>query len=453
MVNKTEIQFINHASILITHGEIKLLSDPWYQGEAFHKGWNLLHELSDSEIDNLLLNVSHIWISHEHPDHFSLMFFKKFGNKIKDRKIKILFQNTADKRVESYLLALNYELEIIKFNSWTSLAKDFEILCIKDGFYDSGLAIRTSDKTILNLNDCEIKDASRCKQVFNIVGECDVLFSQFSFAAWKGGVDNIKWRNLAAKEKLNTLKLQVKYFKPKVLVPFASYIYFSNQVNSYLNDSSNRPEKVIDTFLDNKVSVNIMKPFECFENILENFNNNDSLLFWNKAFEAVNESEFKVFDTIDIQTLEDSFTKYQQRVFKNNSMLFMKIIRLVSPIYAFKPIVIKINDLNINVNFDIFSEKLSTTLLNADVSMSSESFNFIMTNSFGFDTLTVNGCFEEESDSGFSRAARTLAIENFNNMGISFKPSVIFNIQLITLFISRLKDVSKKIRLSSRISN
>ncbi len=453
MANKTEIQFINHASILITHGEIKLLSDPWYQGEAFHKGWNLLHELSDNEIANLLLNVSHIWISHEHPDHFSLMFFKKFGHTIKERKIKILFQNTTDMRVESFLSNSNFDLEIIKFNSWTSLAKDFEILCIKDGFYDSGLAIRTSDKTILNLNDCEIKDDSRCKQVLNIVGECDVLFSQFSFAAWKGGIDNIRWRNLAAKEKLNTLKLQVKYFKPKVLIPFASYIYFSNQANFYLNDSSNRPGKVVDTFLDNKVSVNIMKPFEYFDDLSETFDNNESLLFWNKAFASIDEAELAVFDILDIQILEDSFTKYQQRVFENNSMLFMKIIRAISPISAFKSIVIKINDLDININFDIFSDRLSTTLLNADISMSSESFNFIMTNDFGFDTLTVNGCFEEESDFGFSRAARTLAIENFNNMGISFKPSIIFNIQLITLFISRLKVVSKKIKLSSSISN
>ena len=78
----TSLQLINHASILINHGEISLLSDPWYQGDAFHKGWNLIHELTDDEIINLLDQVTHIWISHEHPDHFSILFFKKFGNKI-----------------------------------------------------------------------------------------------------------------------------------------------------------------------------------------------------------------------------------------------------------------------------------------------------------------------------------------------------------------------------------
>ena len=86
----TSLQLINHASILIDHGEISLLSDPWYQGEAFHKGWNLIHELTDEEIITLLDQVTHIWISHEHPDHFSIMFFKKFGDKIKDRNIQFL---------------------------------------------------------------------------------------------------------------------------------------------------------------------------------------------------------------------------------------------------------------------------------------------------------------------------------------------------------------------------
>ena len=49
---KTSLQFINHASILVKHGDISLLSDPWYQGDAFHKGWKLIHELKDQEINS-----------------------------------------------------------------------------------------------------------------------------------------------------------------------------------------------------------------------------------------------------------------------------------------------------------------------------------------------------------------------------------------------------------------
>ena len=72
---------------------------------------------------------------------------------------------------------------------------------------------------------------------------------------------------------------------------------------------------------------------------------------------------------------------------------------------------------------------------------------FLLKNTFGFDTLTVNGCFEEVSDSGFSRVARTLAIENLNNMGIEFRPTILLNYQLIIMFISRLWAVSKKLKI------
>tara|TARA_B100000767_G_C19742273_1_gene526763 strand:- start:1625 stop:2008 length:384 start_codon:yes stop_codon:yes gene_type:complete len=126
----------------------------------------------------------------------------------------------------------------------------------------------------------------------------------------------------------------------------------------------------------------------------------------------------------------------------------MRMVRYLSPIRAFKPVVIKITDLNINIRLDIFADSLKECKGEADISMSSESFKFLLSNTFGFDTLTVNACFEEESNSGFSRAARSLAIENLNNMGIQFRPSIIFNYKLIAMFISRLWAVSKKLKVA-----
>ena len=63
----TTIKFINHASVLVKCEEVSLLSDPYY--ETFHKGWGLLVTQS-TDISLILDEVTHIWISHEHPDHF-----------------------------------------------------------------------------------------------------------------------------------------------------------------------------------------------------------------------------------------------------------------------------------------------------------------------------------------------------------------------------------------------
>ena len=50
-MSKTNIEFINHASVLISYGKIGLLSDPWYNGAVFHHGWRLLQELKGFIID------------------------------------------------------------------------------------------------------------------------------------------------------------------------------------------------------------------------------------------------------------------------------------------------------------------------------------------------------------------------------------------------------------------
>lgn len=443
---KPKIEFINHASVLISNEDISLLSDPWYQGDAFHKGWNLIRELSDHEIEDLIERVTHIWISHEHPDHFSISFFKKFKSNILKRNIKILFQKTDDRRVESFLRGNNFDLIILDPNKWVQLGNDYKILNFKDGFYDSGLSIKTCNMNILNLNDCEIKTNERCNEVHKVVGDCDVLISQFSYAAWKGGESNIKWRKNAAIEKLETLQMQVDRFNPKFLIPFASFVYFSNYKNFYLNDSSNKPDDVINKFETNKnLFVKVMKPFDVFD-FKDDYDNNLALEFWKNEYSKLTPKN--KFTKVDFDELNDAFLLYKDRLFKNNSKLLIRIARLFSPVSVFKPLNIFLEDVNLNITFDIFAESLIISNSQSDVEMSSESFSFIMKNTFGFDTLTVNGCFEEKTPNGFSKMTKSMAIENLNNLGIKFNFLIIFNFKLIIMFLKRLIGVNRKINLT-----
>ena len=444
----SEIQFINHASVLISDDKNAILTDPWYSGSIFNKGWSLICDTADEKVEELLNNVSHIWISHEHPDHFSISFFNKFGETIKEKGIEILFQETKDKRVEGFLKAKKFIVRILETNEWIKISNNCKLFNFKDGFYDSGLAIDISGKKFLNLNDCEIKSDSRCSEVLELVGECDVLVSQFSYAAWKGGRDNILWRKKAAEEKLSTLSTQVKYFKPKVLIPFASFVYFSNTENCYLNDSVNTPNKVLEYFSYSKeVGIKVMKPFEVLnEFVLKHHDNKEALEFWNHSFAISNDTQKNNFEIKHLDDLNNSFEVYKERIFKNNSKSFIWLLRMISPVPAFRTILIQLHDINQVVKLNYFQDSLITTDLDPDISMSSESLDFIFNNTFGFDTLTVNGCFEELKKGGFSKMTRTLAIENLNNIGIAVNFSIFLRIDLIILFLSRLFVVSKKIK-------
>ena len=65
--------------------------------------------------------------------------------------------------------------------------------------------------------------------------------------------------------------------------------------------------------------------------------------------------------------------------------------------------------------------------------MHSESLAFIFKNDFGYDTLTVNGCFEASKD-GFIKATRSFAIGSLNSMGLKLNYKLIFNYNLILFF-------------------
>ena len=57
---KSNITFINHASIKISNNETSLLTDPWYEGEAFNKGWSLLYENEEKKILQILSEIQFI---------------------------------------------------------------------------------------------------------------------------------------------------------------------------------------------------------------------------------------------------------------------------------------------------------------------------------------------------------------------------------------------------------
>lgn len=432
--------------MLVSCGEISILSDPWYSGDAFHKGWNLLHETSDQEARKLLGKTTHIWLSHEHPDHFSVKFFKVFKNEIINNKIIVLFQKTHDQRVVNFLRANEIKYQEISFDRHTKLAHSISVTCIKDGFYDSALLIQNGSEKILNLNDCEINNKKRVLEVKKITGEVDVLLTQFSYAAWKGGRKNVSWRKKAAKEKLDTVKLQASVFKPAYLIPFASYIYFSNHENFYLNDASNSPGDVLDLFSEEDINVCIMQPQDVLGGADENLNIIKAKEFWDSKYRDIHETKLNQYDLVDLTDLKKAFYEYADRIRQNNSYVVMQLLKIVSPVRVFQSVEIFLTDLNVSVKFDYLKNEFNVVKQDFPMlSMRSESLYFVFKNSFGFDTLTVNGCFEEERANGFVTATKTLAIENLNNLGIRVKLGTLFNFYIIKLFLTRLYRVTRNL--------
>ena len=441
-----EIEFVNHASVLIRHGAVGLLSDPWYSGPAFHKGWSLLVETPDDEVERLLERVSHIWLSHEHPDHFSVPFFKRHGDRLRARGIRLLFQKIEDQRVADFLRGEGLDLTELPYGAPHALSGDVTVTCLKDEFYDSALSVRAGGTHILNLNDCAITTAGRAQEVRRQVGACDILLTQFSYAAWKGGPENRAWREEAARQKIENIRLQAAALEPRVVIPFASFVAFSNQRNVYLNDAANRPRDVVAAFDGAPFAVQVMQPGDVFDGTPDPQASAAACAFWDRAAEGVAGMALQRFETRGPEALREAFEGYIARVHGRNARWLMRLAQAASPVRVLQPVAIRLDDLGRTYLVDIPRGRLEETDAPADLTMHSESLWFLFCNPFGFDTLAVNGCLEESRPGGFSRAARSIAIENLNNLGIRFGPGLIFEGKVIAVFFERLRAASARMR-------
>ena len=442
---KSAVKLINHASAKVTLDDVSIISDPWYDGSVFHKGWKLLHELSVEEVIKHLKNTDYIYISHEHPDHFSPSFFfnEKYKSIIKKYKTRILFQETKDKRVLNFLIKNGFDVIEIPNNKFITLKNNVKIKIIKFGYIDSAIIFQGSKHKVLNLNDCPLNEINEIKKFKKKHGKFDLLLTQFSYAAWKGNEENIDYRKAAASEKLETFINQYKILECKKAVPFASFIYFSNKLNSFMNDEINKPH-IFQEYFKTKINSIILAPGE--EQHIDDLKQNDSSIqFWKKKYENVHNLPVESFEkSIDFEILKNEYLKYKDKILKINSKFLIYLSFKLKFLKFFQPINIFLLDHQKSYEFSLLNGFKESKYKNPDISMHSESLYFIFKNDFGYDTLTVNGCFTASKE-GFIKTTRSFAIGSLNSMGLKLNLNLIFNYNLIFFFLKLLKKVSKKL--------
>ncbi len=454
MKDNTKIEFVNHASVLITSNEIGILSDPWYFSSTFNQGWRLIYENSIEYVESVISKSTHIYISHEHPDHFNPKFL--LDSKIKDLIIKkdltFIFQETKDKRVVNFLKKNNFKVKECELDKKIYLSDQVQIKISKHDFYDSSLSVFTPNYKILNLNDCPLKHKVDINNFKKKHGEYDILLTQFSYAAWKGSSENKKLRQIAAEEKISNIVLQANILNCKHVIPFASYIYFSNKMNFYMNDSINKPDVVFEALQQKNINTIIMAPGE-IQNLETVTQNSKSLEFWRNQFESIEKTkQIDEYDkSIELDQLNLNFEKYQKKIFQKNSKLLITILNKISFLNIFQDIIIFLEDHNKYYKFSILKGLSLTKNNNFDISMHSDSLLFIFKNEFGFDTLTVNGCFQTNSKK-FSKVTKTLALGSLNAMGLGLNYKILFDFQVIFLFLKKVYSFFKKLKSTEQLT-
>jgi UDP-MurNAc hydroxylase len=405
-----QITFINHASFLLETADIQLIIDPWIEGTVFYEGWSLLAPTAFSYAD--FQQITHIWFSHEHPDHFFPPNLKKIPADIR-KKMTVLYRMTQDKKVIDFCAQLGFKTIELPIDKWYALNSDLNILC-HPHHDDSTMIIQSSkaQKTILNTNDCVLAHATDLNTVQQLAGKVDVLLTQFSYASYVG--ETFEDRQKQAARKLIQMQAQIEAFQPTFIIPFASFVWFCHAENVQMNDAINKITTVYDWLSSfNTVNPIIMYPADSWQ-IGEPFNSEPALTKWGACYERIHDSTLIQSKPLTFNQLQSNFSPFRKRWFEK-----LKFLRLFTLLNVVKPVKIYLRDLHICCLLDVQSKQLlqMNDCADYDIWMSSDVLNYCLLFDYGFGTTHVNGRFGIQSELGYKKFKNYIYLGEMANHG------------------------------------
>ncbi len=405
-----KIKWINHAGFLIESGNTRLVCDPWIEGTAFDNGWKLLSPTAFQYTD--FENITHIWFSHEHPDHFSPMNIKKIAPEVRSQ-ITVLYQTTDDKKVVEFCKKAGFKSVVeLPPSKWYSVAPDFEVMNQNDKDGDSWLAVNAEGLKLFNLNDVvSYRTDAALQRLEQLVGKIDVLFTQFSYASWVGNKSDLAFRKQCAQEKITDIEQQIRILNPKYVVPFASFVWFCHEENFYVNEGYNKVGDIHQVLLKNSVNSIVMYPNDAWM-IGEQYDSQQAIERYEADYERVASKETLVHsDTVPMPELQTAAEKFvAQLKQKNGAILGYKLKN---------PAKIFFTDLQTSAQLTLQKglEVADIAVEDCDIAVSSSALAYCFKFDWGGGTLNVNARFEKPRNGNFSNLENFFYIANLNNMG------------------------------------
>ncbi|GAB3455856.1 hypothetical protein GCM10027321_09040 [Massilia terrae] len=454
-----QLSFVNHASFIVENDSALLLVDPWLEGSAFNNGWNLLDQSTSSEALIGRLNKSglpvFIWFSHEHPDHFSVPFLRKFKDQFRGIAT-FLFQHTLDKRVAGFLRKNGLDVRECRAGVPVVLGPELRITVHPFSDGDSWCLIQSGERSILNLNDCVIATEQQCREVKAKVAAAapriDYLFTQFGYASWVGNPGQLAEHRAAAREKIQRIAQQVACLRPKVTVPFASFVYFSSEENAYLNEAQNTPQDIALAPELGKwaPSIRFLRPGSRLDLETDSAasltrEHEHALVHW-QGLLGQRGKLLPPAQQVPLSEIRSAFMKYRAQV----GQTLHGLPRLLESARRIEPLVLYLSDLRLTVEV---SYRHGWKVLQADapyaVSITSSDALFLFKNEYGYDTTQVNGRFRVSRQSALGVFRRFFLPQRMTKNGYDRKRPLVMARYLARSAIARAgRGLQAKLRLT-----
>jgi len=378
-----EITFINHSSIIIDTGLERILCDPWYKGTAFANGWRLL---LDEVTDINSLDFDKLWISHEHPDHFSIPTLKAMAI-----KKPVLYQETSDKKVLNYLENQGHKVTELPHNE-TLPINGCNVTSIVTEGYDSCILIDDGTVKFLNVNDSQLDKEDEITKLVQHT-PIDLISIQFHYANWAGNQDDDEIPEFKRQNAVNRIKKICEICGTTDVILFASFIYYAHEENFFWNQPFSHIKKTIEELQSAGINPILMIPNQTIKlsadkEFKKASNKNDvSLSFWKERYALIEIKEFAVPFSLDV--IKELYETFLSKLHSKNNL--KKYEKTVIKDFRLK---IKLTDHDLGLNLGLYpgSWEIQETSPNEhfDAAVSSEALSMLFKSDFSLGSITIS---------------------------------------------------------------
>lgn len=247
------LTFLNHAGFLLRTDGALLLVDPWLEGTVLNGAWSLLDRSTGSAglLDEL--NASglpvFVWCSRAGPDRLSAPFLRRFRSQFRGIAT-FLYRPGRDWRLPDELRRNRFAVAACRDGQARTLARGLRLTAHASGEGDSWCLIGCERRTILYLGERALPTRAAClahaARLRQAGIRVDLLLTGFADMAWCGNPVDAARREAAAERGIERMALQAEAFRPRMIVPVASFARFSRIDNAWLNQGRRTPQGVLE---------------------------------------------------------------------------------------------------------------------------------------------------------------------------------------------------------------
>lgn len=229
-MSTVRIHYLNHASLLVEVGSVRLLCDPWLEGTAFSGGWGLRYDNPDAfEVG---ARATHLWISHWHSDHLHGPSLAKLATLNPD--MIVLANVSANFSMVDRMRSFGFQ-DVRPFGEREAFDLDDDTSCRRypTAGIDNMLHVTSGSWSLLNYNDCNLP-AKAIQSLQRHIGPIDVLLTNYNHAGKLFDSDDDETRKRVLE---HVLEHTVDALEPTRVVPFASNHYYRTAESADQNTS------------------------------------------------------------------------------------------------------------------------------------------------------------------------------------------------------------------------